>query len=523
MADAEPTLALVVPVFDETDRLGDFADELLGFISRQPTGSELIFVDDGSSDGTGDRLDERLRNRSEVAARIVRRSHEGKGAAVAAGICSSSAELTAFCDLDLSTPLTDLERIIQSATRADVLAIGSRDLSGSVLVRPQSSTREALGRAYNRLLQATVTPGIVDTQCGAKAARTSLWRTLLTHCRQTGFAWDAEVIAVALALGVEVLEVPITWRHDDRSRVHVLADGAAMVREMPRIARSASTARAAARAAVTGPVLEPTVADLSGEVFEAVNAARMQAVDRTHWWFRSKAAYVATALRRTSRPEAAVGDGWLIDAGGGSGGVSAMLGWPTERVVVVEGNRTLVRAARSGRGLNAIQGSVRSLPAPDCCIAVVSLLDVIEHLGDPQIALREAARVLRRDGRLIVNVPAHHWLWSEADVELGHRRRYTRRTLRAEVQAAGFDVEIITHVFGWLVVPVWFVRRFAHPASAELGLDRRSLPIDIASLVLTAVERLCIGRISLPWGTSVLCVARPRHDARSSMTSHPIQ
>jgi dolichyl-phosphate beta-glucosyltransferase len=499
----ERTVALVVPVYNERSRFADFADELLAFIARQAGGSELIFVDDGSSDGTADEIERRLQDGHAGHARVIRRQHEGKGAAVSSGIESSTADVIAFCDVDLSTPLSDLERIIETAGRAPVLAIGSRDVSGSVLARSQGPIRKALGRAFNRLMQATITPGVVDTQCGAKAARSEVWRDLLRYCSQSGFAWDAEVIGVALASGVEVQEIAITWRHDDRSQVNVMADGIAMVRQTPRLLRAAAAARAASDA--QQPQLR--VPDATGEVFDATNAARMQAVDRTHWWFRSKAAFVATALRRTG---AAPPTGWLLDAGGGSGGVSAMLGWPTDRVIVVEGNQDLVGAARARSGLAAAQGSVHELPVVDSSMAVVCLLDVIEHLDEPEDALREAARALRADGRLVVNVPAHRWLWSQADVELGHRRRYTRAELRAALRAIGFEPIVLTHVFSWLVPPVWFVRRLASTGSAELGLDRRSLPIDIASLVLTAIERELIGRVRLPFGTSILCVARRR-------------
>lgn len=515
MPDDLRSVSLVVPVFNEEERLAEHLTELLSFVASQPAGSELVFVDDGSTDRTVEELEGHLQHQTLVATRVLRRPHQGKGAAVAAGIRASDADLIAFCDVDLSTPLHDVQMIVRVAAVAEVLAIGSRDLSGSVLARPQGKVRETLGRAYNRLMQATVTPGIVDTQCGAKAAHASVWRRLLPYCQQVGFAWDAEVIAVALAAGVEVQEVAITWHHDDRSQVHVLRDGIAMVRETPRIVRTASLARAANRPDV--PSMAGLRPDMADEVFDPVNAERMQAVDRTHWWFRSKAAFVATALRRTAGPAREAG--WLLDAGGGSGGVSAMLGWPIDRVAVVEGNSILISTAKRHLGLAAVQGSVHGLPADSASIDVVCLLDVIEHLADPRSALVEAARVLRPDGRLIVNVPAHRWLWSAADVQLGHHRRYTRASLRAELRSAGFEPVVLTHVFSWLVPAVWFVRRVSRPSRAELGLDRRSLPIDVISLALTAAERLLIGRVSIPLGTSVLCVARPATGDRA----HAIQ
>jgi SAM-dependent methyltransferase len=277
----------------------------------------------------------------------------------------------------------------------------------------------------------------------------------------------------------------------------------AMVAETPRIWRSARRAGAAATTVRHAP-LEVQ----SGEIFNEANASQMQAADRTHWWFRSKAAFVATAIARTDRGSQE--QGWLVDAGGGSGAVTAMVGWPTDRAMVIEGNRSLVSTAHHELGLGALQGSVHALPLADGSADVVSLLDVIEHLQDPRVALAEARRVLRPGGRLIINVPAHAWLWSKADVALGHHRRYTRRMLQAQVREARFEPELTTHVFSWLVPPVWVVRRLARPSGAELGLDRRSLPIDVASLVLTAIERTAIGRITVPMGTSVLCVARPK-------------
>lgn len=510
-----PPLGIVVPVFDEAERLADYGKPLVDFVSGLPPGSELVFVDDGSTDGTPERVDELIAAAPGAPLRLLRRPHVGKGAAVSAGLWSLQTPLCGFCDIDLSTPLDDLERIADAAVRARALAIGSRDLTTSTLVQAEGPVRELLGRTYNRVLQAVVTPGVVDTQCGAKVAPRAVWDAVLPHCREEGFAWDAEVIAVAQALGLAVIEVPIDWRHDERSKINVGRDGLAMVRAIPRIWRSARRAGARRRNEVIGvpqaePAIEPAAGSAAGAcgVFDATNAALLAGSDRSHWWFRSKAAFVATALRRTAVPHDEWG--WLVDLGGGSGGVTAMLGWPPDRTAVLEGNEHLVALAGRLHGSSAVRASVHQVPLADGAAEVVCLLDVIEHLHDPVEALREAARVLAPHGRLVVTVPAHRWLWSTADEQLGHVRRYTRAALRAELEAAGFDPAVLTHVFSWLVPPVWLKRKVVSSGGAELGLDQTSRAIDGAAMVLTLAERMLVGRLPLPFGTSVLCVAN-RH------------
>jgi dolichyl-phosphate beta-glucosyltransferase len=104
--------------------------------------------------------------------------------------------------------------------------------------------RELLGRTYNSVVRALLTPGISDTQCGAKAAPASVWSEILGHCREDGFAGDVEMIATALALDLPVQEMGVTWAHDNRTRVHVLRDGMAMVAAVMRIWRRLNLAEA---------------------------------------------------------------------------------------------------------------------------------------------------------------------------------------------------------------------------------------------------------------------------------------
>jgi dolichyl-phosphate beta-glucosyltransferase len=489
-----PAFTLVVPCFNEAGRFDEFGQPLVDFAAGLAAGSELVFVDDGSHDATTELAAGLLARNPGRAVRILRRAHEGKGAAVAAGLRAGNAPYAAFCDLDLSTPLDQLERVMRAATRAAVLAIGSRDLAASVLLRPEGPIREALGRTYNRLVQATLAPGIVDTQCGAKAAARSVWDRILPECREQGYAWDTEAVAVARAVHIPVQEIPIEWHHDERSKVRMIRDGTAMVWATGRIRRNVRRLQSA----VTAPAADGA--------FDGANAELRGASDAEHWWFRSRAALVATALRRAARPTGP--SGWLADLGAGSGATTTMLGWDPNRVVVVDGDKARVDHARNCHGLNALRGELDQLPLAAGRIGVVCFLDVLEHLADPQAALREAARVLEPGGQLVVNVPAHPLLWSQADEFLGHRRRYTWAVLRQELEAAGFDPRIHTHVFSWLVAPVWLTSRVTSTRRPELGLQPTSPTIDRLAMALTFLERSLVGRIPIPWGTSILCVAR---------------
>jgi dolichyl-phosphate beta-glucosyltransferase len=506
-----PSLSLVVPVYNERERFVEHAKELLEFLRGFPVGSELLVVDDGSEDGTPELVEAFLADDARVRAKLLRRPHEGKGAAVRAGLQAATAEVAGFCDVDLSTPLDQLELLVEAASMSPVLAIGSRDVAGSDLVKPQSRLREALGKSFNRVLQATLAPGLADTQCGAKMAPTSVWERILPWSTEPHLAWDVEIIAIARRLGISVQEVGVRWVDDRRSRINVGRDGVAMLAALPRIARNARSVSAPAMTPAAAAVGAATAGPGPSGVFDDRQAATLLESDGDHWWFRSKAAFVTGALRRHAPPGCR--DGRLVDLGAGAGGVTAQLGWTPSRLVAVEGSPTLVQGARDAHALLAVAGTGERVPLRDGTAAVVCLLDVLEHLEDPAETLREAARLLEPGGRLVVTVPAHAWLWSGADELLGHVRRYTRPLLRQHLAEAGFTPVHLTHVFSWLVAPVWLRRRLTRgDGQAQLGLDQSSAVLDAIAFVLTRLELRLAGRVSLPAGTSVLCVAARTSD-----------
>ena len=500
------SLTLVVPLFNEAHRFPIYAPQLIEFISGYPQGSEIVFVDDGSSDGTTQVVEQFMAAHCDAPLRLHHQSHKGKGAAVAAGLMSANTEVACFCDLDLATPLDDLARIVGTAARDPIMAIGSRGVASARIIRHQTRSRELLGRAYNKAIQFSLLPGIVDTQCGAKAARTSVWASIIPDCNEVGFAWDVEIIALARTMGLQVREIGVEWRHQEGSRVKPLRDGVRMLRAIPRI-RSNLRDHLRSRATSTTQ---------GGETFDSTTAALLTSNDTTHWWFRSKATFVSLLIRRFAPT-----DGWLVDIGAGAGGVTAVLGWAPDRSMALERNTQLVRETKRRHAVQAVAGDAADLPLADATANVVCLLDVIEHLSDPVSAISEAARILTNDGRLIVNVPAHPRLWSSADEVLGHARRYTKRSLREELERGGCKIIWTSHVFSWLVLPVWLRRRTRPSEEPQLGLDVASPLIDRLSMVLTRLEWIIVSHVSLSFGTSLLCIARRADIAESGVVREP--
>jgi dolichyl-phosphate beta-glucosyltransferase len=499
MSSAEAPVSVVVPVFNETTRVGPALEQLVAFAAARGPGSELVFVDDGSTDGTAAVIE--TCDAGAVHVRVLRRAHEGKGAAVQAGILAATCPIVAFCDVDLATPVDELGRIVDVAAQG-VLAIGSRGLPTSLLGTREHPLREGLGKSFNRAAQLLVTPGIVDTQCGAKAAPRSLWAEVLADVVEPGFAWDVEVIARALAGGYRVVEVPIMWNHQPGSAIRVARDGAQMLAALPRIRRRVRSSRSNSVPSRTRTdTTNARTADAG--VFDDENAATLAAAETAHWWFRSRAAYINWALGRY-----APRGGWLVDLGAGGGGVTARLAWDPGSVLAVEGNARLAEQARHGQHIHTVRADVSAPPIRPGTVAVVCLLDVVEHSTEPVALLRAGAALLNEGGVFVVSVPGHPWLWSRADEALGHQRRYAKRTLRTELESAGLQVDYIGHIFSWLVPPVWLRRRVMHPRSPELGLDTGGSIIDGLALVLTALERTLLRFLSLPVGTSVLAVAR---------------
>jgi SAM-dependent methyltransferase len=171
------------------------------------------------------------------------------------------------------------------------------------------------------------------------------------------------------------------------------------------------------------------------------------------------------------------------------------------------------------KGLDAQVGSLPdALPfAPPTTFNVITLLDVLEHVEDDAAALRSLRRLLATEGRLFLTVPAFPVLWSGHDVANEHRRRYRLRPLRNLLAAAGFDVIRISYCNTALFLPIaaWrTARRILRPQSIQpkhATADIRPVARPLNTLLhhVFAAERFMIGAVPLPFGVSLLAVARP--------------
>jgi SAM-dependent methyltransferase len=243
----------------------------------------------------------------------------------------------------------------------------------------------------------------------------------------------------------------------------------------------------------------------SGNEMAADAYDAMARVERDHWWFRAKRALVADQLDRFG-----ASDGPLLDVGCGSGGLLDELQRRRPVLGLEPDPHALELVTELVPRAPVAQASAVDLPVRDGAVRAVTALDVVEHLDDDLGALAELARVAG-DGLIVVTVPAYGWAWSDHDVRLGHRRRYTRATLEGAARRAGLEVLRCTHFHSWLAPIAYVVRRTPAGRLLRGSAEEASYVHPTVNGVLrgvTALERVALRRMDLPFGLSVLLVAR---------------
>ena len=210
-----PSLSVVIPAFNEALRLPATLARVRSYLDARQPSFEIVVVDDGSTDATA------AVARAGAAPIVVLRhaQNRGKGHAVRAGMLAARGERRLMTDADLSTPIEELAQLEAALAQGFDVAIGSRAVAGARVEVHQPAYREAMGRLFNRLVQALLLPGLHDTQCGFKLFTAAAAAAAFSACRLDGFSFDVEALYVARRRGLRIAELPVVWRNDAATRV----------------------------------------------------------------------------------------------------------------------------------------------------------------------------------------------------------------------------------------------------------------------------------------------------------------
>jgi dolichyl-phosphate beta-glucosyltransferase len=232
MTAKEPSLALVIPAYNESVRIAQTLADAWTFLASQQYNAELIVVDDGSTDTTAEIARQFIAENPGPV--VVTIPHGGKAAALRAGMLLAECDHVAFTDADLATPLSYLSQLRDTIANGCDIAIGSREGVGARRIG-EPFHRHFMGRIFNGLVRTFVLKDIQDTQCGFKlftkgAASELLKRSLLytepgmtvTGPRVT--AYDVELLVIARRLGLKIGSVPVVWTFGAGSSVNPIRD-----------------------------------------------------------------------------------------------------------------------------------------------------------------------------------------------------------------------------------------------------------------------------------------------------------
>lgn len=237
----KPEISIIIPAFEEEARLGKSVRIILEYIENEKLNAEVIVVDDGSKDKTTENAQKVFGEFPGIEAKVIRyEQNRGKGYAVKTGLQAARADIALFTDADLSTPITELPKLVEPIRegRFDV-TFGSRALDRSLIGVHQPWRREQGGKVFNFIVRTLTRLPFWDTQCGFKAFNMKNFRPLLELMKIERFGFDVEFLYVANLHGLKLQEIPVRWDHDERTKVSVFRDSQRMFNEVRLIRKNA--------------------------------------------------------------------------------------------------------------------------------------------------------------------------------------------------------------------------------------------------------------------------------------------
>ena len=230
-AAVHPRLSIVIPAYNESARIDGTLSRVLWCVEERGWDAEVLVVDDGSTDDTPAIVQSWMRRYPRL--HMVRNpGNRGKGYSVRNGLLQAGGDIVMFTDADLSSPMEEAELLMAAIDNGADVAIGSRWLDRQKQTIHQPLYRRFFGRCFNKVTRWVMGLPFKDTQCGFKAFRREAAQTIFRLQTIERWGFDPEILFIARKLKYRIVEVPVTWGHDARSRISYLRDGLKMLEEM---------------------------------------------------------------------------------------------------------------------------------------------------------------------------------------------------------------------------------------------------------------------------------------------------
>jgi glycosyltransferase involved in cell wall biosynthesis len=234
------TYSIVIPAYNESNRIRPTLDAILQYLQECKWDAEILVVDDGSRDDTAEIV--RAYSRSHPHIQLISNpGNRGKGYSVRNGMLHARGEICLFTDADLSSPLSESEKLFEAIRQGADVAIGSRWLRAELQTERQPLYRQLFGRIFNLLLRLVLGLHFMDTQCGFKAFRRPAAQAIFPLQKIERWGFDPEILFLARRMGLRVAEVPVVWAHSEGTRLHPFRDGLRMFGDVMRIRWNALT------------------------------------------------------------------------------------------------------------------------------------------------------------------------------------------------------------------------------------------------------------------------------------------
>src|SRR5512133_1960829 len=231
--------------------------------------------------------------------------------------------------------------------------------------------------------------------------------------------------------------------------------------------------------------------------------------EESHWWFAARAVIVRRIIDRYGNLKP--GD-TILDIGCGTGAILKSLS-DRYRAVGIDLSPLAVEYSKK-RGLTEVfEMPVEQFPRDRYDVRAALLLDVIEHIDDDLSVLESTREIVEPDGRVIITIPAHHWMWSAHDLLHHHKRRYSVESLRDLLDRAGLEPVKFTYYNTMLFPVAAAVRLLDRRKRPTISATKLDMPSPLANQVLRTIfasERFLVPRLNLPFGVSLLAVAKPK-------------